>query len=146
VTGARGARSRRNIVAKCRDCGGEITASAPLYAVVQGRCREFHAKRPTLSKRHNHPVPCSKCGAGTHRKSGVCRACDGLEPRGKRAPWNGNPETCPLCEGLPWRRGENQHGERVADTCPKCGLPWEPEPVLPIEVHLRGASNIVERV
>lgn len=131
---------------RCRDCGSEITSAVPSDAISHGRCRECHTKHTDRSRRHSHPVPCSKCGAGTHRRSGICRACDGLAPRGKRPAWNGNPETCPICEGLPWRRGENRDGERVTDVCRTCGLPWEPEETMPLLAHLRGQSNLMERV
>lgn len=119
------------------------------HAATQGRCnacqRLFFIAFPER-RRCNHTQPCAMgCGNNTRRPSGICRVCSGLKPL-KGYKWSGNPEHCPTCGGLPWRRGENQHGERVADTCPKCGLPWEPEPVLPIEAHLRGTSNIVERV
>lgn len=114
-------------------CGEPISDYATMCLSCSARLRN---ERRWGSNRQRK---CSICERLTRNADRICDECAG------RNKWDGDPEECPACSGLPWRRGENQHGERIADTCPKCGLPWEPEPVLPIEAHLRGVSNIVER-
>lgn len=74
---------------------------------------------------------CSSCLRPTRNLDRLCDECAG------RARWTGDPEECPRCAGLPWRRGENEYGRRVADHCPACGLPYEPEGELRVEMFAR---------
>lgn len=118
----------------CLDCGAQLRGKrctsmrcvecAKVYRRASGVAANIAAYGP--------PV-CTGCGRGVRlsNRKRICRDCALMKANtAKRSSKTiRDPEHCPLCEGLPWRRGEDADGNRVADTCRVCGLPWEPEPM-----------------
>lgn len=127
-----GGMSSKRPCSRCRrpmntDSRGDLCRECWRADKRDNRARASAFRKPQPPKR-----ACSMCGTKTRGASGLCAECSGEVNRGRGEFRASNPNSCPRCSGLPWRRGA-----APGDVCPVCSLPWEPEEMPPLEAYMR---------
>lgn len=112
----------------CKECGKPILSSSCDRSIARHRACWVKYKaevRLGLREPETKARACSVCGGATRRGDGVCVNCRDEEGHFLRLKFDpAKPDSCPLCYGLPWRRGNELPGS----VCRKCGLPYAAEP------------------
>ena len=112
----------------CKDCGAVLGPKAVRNQAV--RCHPCSIAWRVERRRLAGSTKRCRCGDLAFGKSdycAVCRIANAKKAGVGKILWDGIPEHCPACAGLPWRRGEDRDGNVVASTCERCGLPREEE-------------------
>lgn len=131
-----GSMSSKKPCSRCRrpmntDSRGDLCRECWSADKRNNRVQASAFRKPQPPKR-----ACSMCGTKTRSDSGLCTECSGEVSRGRGKFNPSNPNSCPRCSGLPWRRGE-----KAGDVCAVCGLAWEPEEMPPTEFYLRRSDE-----